>query len=228
LTGLLKQGSSGLISLRLNTLKLNVAYPLFLRLNLPEYPMSSGLIFLVVLALFAIFGVFMFNQLVALKHNVGKAWANIDILLKQRHDELPKLVETCKQYMKFEQETLEKVMQARSQVASARESQNIPALSQAEGALRLGLGNLFAVAEAYPELKTNETFQHLQARISGLENALADRREFYNDTVNVNNVRVEQFPDTVIARLFDFRQFPLLRFASEEKKDVDLKQLFTS
>ncbi len=190
--------------------------------------MSGGLVLLIVLALLAVYGVFIFNQLVALKHNVGKAWANIDILLKQRHDELPKLVETCKQYMKFEQETLEKVMRARSQVASARESQNIPALGQAEGALRLGLGNLFAVAEAYPELKTNETFQHLQARITGLENAIADRREFYNDSVNVNNVRVEQFPDTVLARLFDFRQFPLLRFATEEKKDVDLKQLFNS
>ena len=193
-----------------------------------EHIMSGGLVLLIVLALFAVFGVFTFNQLVTLKHNVGKAWANIDILLKQRHDELPKLVETCKQYMQFEQETLEKVMQARSQVASARESLNIPALGQAEGALRLGLGNLFAVAEAYPELKTNETFQHLQARISGLENAIADRREFYNDSVNVNNVRAEQFPDTVIARLFGFRQFSLLRFAAEEKKDVDLKQLFNS
>ena len=189
--------------------------------------MSGGLLLLIVLALFAIFGVFVFNQLVALKHNVGRAWSNIDILLKQRHDELPKLVEACKQYMQFEQETLEKVMLARSQVASARASQNIAALGQAESALRTGLGNLFAVAEAYPELKTDETFQHLQARISGLENAIADRREFYNESVNVNNVRVEQFPDTIVARLFGFSQFPLLRFAAEEKKDVDLKQLFS-
>src|SRR5512139_645657 len=193
-----------------------------------ERAMSGLLVFFIVLALPAVFGVFVFNQLVTLKHGVGKAWSNIDILLKQRHDELPKLVETCKQYMQFEQETLEKVMQARSQVANARAAQNISALGQAEGALRVGLGNLFAVAEAYPELKTNETFQHLQARISGLENAIADRREFYNDSVNVNNVRVEQFPDTVVARLFGFRQFSLLRFAAEEKKDVDLKQLFNS
>lgn len=190
--------------------------------------MSGGLVLLLLLAVLAVFGIFIFNQLVSLKHNVGKAWSNIDILLKQRHDELPKLVETCKQYMQFEQETLEKVMQARSQVATARESQNIAALGQAEGALRMGLGNLFAVAEAYPELKTNETFQHLQARITGLENAIADRREFYNDSVNVNNVRVEQFPDTLIARLFGFRQFSLLRFAAAEKQDVDLKQLFNS
>lgn len=189
--------------------------------------MSGGLVLLIVLALLAVFGVFLFNQLVTLKHNVGKAWANIDILLKQRHDELPKLVDTCQQYMQFEQETLEKVMRARNSVASARESQNIPALGQAESALRSGLGHLFAVAEAYPELKTNETFQHLQARISGLENSIADRREFYNDSVNVNNVRVEQFPDTLIARLFGFGQFSLLRFATDEKQDVSIKQLFT-
>ncbi|HQT72195.1 MAG TPA: LemA family protein, partial [Thiobacillus sp.] len=75
--------------------------------------MSGGLVLLILLAILIVFGVFIFNQLVTLKHNVGKAWSNIDVLLKQRHDELPKLVETCKQYMQFEQETLEKVMQAR-------------------------------------------------------------------------------------------------------------------
>lgn len=188
----------------------------------------GAIVTIAVIVILLVYGVMIYNNLVTLKHGVTKAWSNIDVLLKQRHDELPKLVETCKQYMQFEQETLEKVMQARSQVASARASHDIPALGQAEGALRLGLGNLFAVAEAYPDLKTNETFQHLQARITGLENAIADRREFYNDSVNVNNVRVEQFPDTIVARLFGFRQFPLLRFAAEEKKDVDLKQLFNS
>lgn len=180
------------------------------------------------LVVLPVYAIFLYNQLVTLKHNVGKSWSNIDILLKQRHDELPKIVETCRQYMQFEQNTLEKVMQARNQVAEARASQDIPALGQAESVLRLGLGNLFAVAEAYPDLKANETFQHLQERITGLENAIADRREFYNESVNINNVRVEQFPDTLIARLFGFRQFPLLRFTSEEKKDVDLRKLFQS
>lgn len=190
--------------------------------------MIGSLVVPVVILVLLVYGIFLFNQLVNLKHNVGKAWSNIDILLKQRHDELPKLVETCKQYMKFEQETLERVMQARSQVASARQSHDIGALGEAEGALRLGLGNLFAVAEAYPELKTDETFKHLQARISGLENAIADRREFYNESVNINNVRVEQFPDTIVARLFGFGQFELLRFADNEKSDVNIAQLFNS
>jgi LemA protein len=188
-----------------------------------------GLFLLVVLGtagVIVVYGILIYNNLVALKHNVSKAWSNIDVLLKQRHDELPKLVETCRQYMKFEQDTLERVMKARAQVQAARETQNIPALGQAEGALRLGLGNLFAVAEAYPELKTNETFRHLQERITGLENAIADRREFYNESVNVNNVRVEQFPDNIVAGMFGFRLAQLLEFQAEEKADVDVKKLF--
>ncbi len=171
--------------------------------------------------------VLVYNNLVSLKHNVGKAWANIDVLLKQRHDELPKLIETCKQYMKHEQDTLEKVMLARSSVAQAQQSGNIGALGQAEGALRLGLGNLFAVAEAYPELKANETFQHLQLRITGLENTIADRREFYNESVNNNNVRIEQFPDLIIASLFNFEAHKLLEFSSEGITDVNIKSLFS-
>jgi LemA protein len=174
----------------------------------------------------AAYAIMLYNGLVQIKHNVAKAWANIDVLLKQRHDELPKLVETCKQYMKFEQETLSRVMEARSRVATAREQQNIGALGQAEGALRASVGNLFALAEAYPDLKTNETFQQLQSRISSLENAIADRREFYNESVNVNNVRIEQFPDALIASLFNFRPAKLLEFQEEEKTDVDLKKMF--
>ena len=186
----------------------------------------TGIILLAVLAIVLVYFVMIYNQLVQVKHNVSKAWANIDVLLKQRHDELPKLVETCKQYMKFEQDTLVRVMEARAHVSTAREQQNIGALGQAEGELRGALGRLFAVAEAYPDLKTNETFQHLQARISALENAIADRREFYNESVNVNNVRIEQFPDSIVAGLFSFKPFTPLRFADAEKADVPMKELF--
>jgi LemA protein len=173
-----------------------------------------------------VYFVLLYNGLVQVKHNVAKAWANIDVLLKQRHDELPKLVETCKQYMKYEQETLDRVMQARARVAAAREARDVPALGRAENDLRVGLGSLFAVAEAYPELKANEAFQHLSQRITGLENAIADRREFYNESVNINNVRIEQFPDVIVARLFGFGPFEPLQYASEEKRDVDVGQLF--
>jgi LemA protein len=190
--------------------------------------MGIGLIvFLAVVAVTLIWGVMTYNNLVNLKHGVSKAWANIDVLLKQRHDELPKLVETCKQYKQFEQQTLQQVTEARGRVQDARLKQDIPALGQAEGALRAGLGGIFATVEAYPELKTVETFQHLLARITGIENAIADRREFYNESVNVNNVGIEQFPDSIIAGTFGFRAFDLLRFSDNEKKDVDVKQLFS-
>jgi len=179
------------------------------------------------LAVLALYGIALYNGLVTLKHGVAKAWANIDVLLKQRHDELPKLVEVCKQYKQFEQSTLQRVIEARSQVHAARETQNIGALGEAEGALRLGLGQLFAVAEAYPELRANENFMQLQQRITSLENGIADRRELYNDAVNINNVRVEQFPDAVIARAFAFEAKRLLEFATVEKADLDMKQLFS-
>lgn len=174
----------------------------------------------------AVYAVMIYNSLVTLKHGVAKAWANIDVLLKQRHDELPKLVETCKQYMQYEQTTLEGVMKARAAVASAREAGDVGAVGVAEGRLRQGLGNLFALAEAYPDLKANESFQHLHSRISGLENSIADRREFYNESVNNNNVRIEQFPDAIIARRFQFRPAELLEFAEEEIRDVNLRALF--
>ena len=188
---------------------------------------TAQIITLVILAATTLYAILLYNGLVTLKHNVGRAWSNIDVLLKQRHDELPKLVETCKQYMQFEQQTLEKVMQARAAVFSAQTAHNVAALSAAEGALRGSLGNLFAVVEAYPELKASDTFKTLQARISGLENAIADRREFYNDSVNINNVRIEQFPDIVIARLFSFKPFDLLKFETSEAADVNIKALFS-
>ncbi len=179
-----------------------------------------------IVAVVLVYAVVIFNHLVTLKHNVKKAWSNIDVLLKQRHEELPKLVETCRQYMQFEQQTLEKVMQARAAVSQAQAQGDMGALGLAETEMRLGLGNLFAVAEAYPELKANESFQHLQQRISGLENAIADRREFYNESVNINNIQIEQFPDLIIAGLFRFQAFELLEFSDSETADVDIKTLF--
>lgn len=175
-----------------------------------------------------VYAVMLYNGLVTVKNNVSLAWANIDVLLKQRHDEIPKLVEICKQYRQFEQETLEKVTRARAAVQDARATQDIGALGSAEAALRSSLGGLFAVAEAYPELKANENFTQLQSRITQLENAIADRREFYNDSVNVNNVRIEQFPDAIIANAFGFHAARLLRFDAAETADADVKQLFAS
>lgn len=190
--------------------------------------MAVSITFLIVLALLAVYAVMRYNSLVGVKNAVAKAWANIDVLLKQRHDELPKLVDACRQYMAHEQGTLDSVILARSRVSQARATQDIPALGAAEGALRSGLGKLFALAESYPDLKASEQFLHLQSRISGLENAIADRREFYNESVNINNTSVEQFPDLVIARLFNFKALALLTFAAEDVKDVDIGLRFKS
>lgn len=188
---------------------------------------TSALILAGVTALI-IYAVVIYNGLVQLKHNLARAWANIDVLLKQRHDELPKLVEVCRQYRQFEQDTLTRVVEARSRISDARERHDLAALGEAESSLRLGLGNIFAVAEAYPELRANEHFMQLQTRITALENAIADRREVYNESVNLFNVRIEQFPDLLVARLIQYQAQPLLEFSSAEKADVDLKTLFSA
>ena len=188
----------------------------------------TSIIFWAVVAGLVLYVISIYNHLVRLKHNVSKAWSNIDVLLKQRHDEIPKLVETCKQYMKFEQDTLEKVMQARSRVSQARQSQDVPGLGMAEGALRMGMGQLFALAEDYPELRANENFQHLQGRITALESTIADRREFYNESANINNIGIETFPDMIVARLFAFGPRDLLEFEASEIVDISVKQLFAS
>ena len=188
----------------------------------------SAIALLAFIAIALLYGIVIYNNLVRLKHAIAKAWANIDVLLKQRHDELPKLVEVCRQYKQFEETTLTRVIEARARVSSARADHDVPALGAAEGMLRMGLGQIFAVAEAYPELKANEHFMQLQTRITALENSIADRREWYNESVNVHNVRIEQFPDLIVARLFQFSAQPLLEFSTAEKADVDMKALFSA
>lgn len=196
--------------------------------------MGTGTALLVVLAVLAILGLIVvvfilgqYNSLVQIKHNVDQAWSNIDVLLKQRHDELPKLVEVCRQYQTFEQETLEKVMRARQSVQEARQRQDLNALGAAEGQLRSGLGGLFAVVESYPELRTSERYRQLESRITSLEEAIADRREFYNAAVNINNVRMEQFPSSLVAGMANMRRRRLLQFAESETQDVNLRELFS-
>jgi LemA protein len=191
-----------------------------------EHMLSALILLFLVLALLGyLIGVY--NGLVRVRAAVKLAWSNIDVILAQRHDELPKLVEVCKQYMQYESTTLERVMQARASVDSARVSGNVPALANAERELRSGLSGLYAVAENYPQLKASEPFRHLQERISGLETAIADRREVYNDAVNTNNVRIAAFPDLLVARLGDFPEAQLLHIQGEAKADVDLKAAFS-
>jgi len=188
----------------------------------------GSFILLGIIVAVVLYFVMIYNNLVRLKHNVSQAWANIDVLLKQRHDELPKLIETCKQYMGYEKDVLQKVTEARAAVNKAQTSGSVAALGKAETQMRLGLTSLFALSENYPELRANESFQHLQARITQIEAQLADRREFYNDSVNANNVRIEQFPDGIVANMFRFGPRELLKFDEAELKDVNVKALFNS
>ena len=186
----------------------------------------STAVLLALLLVTVLYLIVIYNGLVALRHTVAKAWSNIDVLLKQRHDELPKLVEVCRQYKAFEQETLLRITEARARISAAREAHDLASLGVAEDILRTGLGQLFAVAEAYPDLKANEHFMQLQVRITALENAIADRREWYNDAVNVYNIRIESIPDILVARLSGFTRQALLVFSAAERADVDMKALF--
>ena len=179
-----------------------------------------------VVAVLAAYVVLIFNRLVRLKHEASRAWSNIDVLMRQRHDEIPKLVDTCKQYLKHERATLVEVLRARQAVSAASGERDLARLGAAESQLRHGLFRLFAAVEGYPMLKGSESFRRLEARIVDLENAIADRRELFNACVNSNNIRLEQFPDGIVARLCGFEPLELLRFDDEDLADVDLRQLF--
>jgi len=176
-----------------------------------------GLMFVVVSLIVYVVG--LYNTLVRLSNNIDKAWSNIDVMLKQRHDELPKLVQVCNSYMRHERETLESVTNARS--AYGR-STSVNDKAKAENQLTSALGRLFAVAEQYPDLKANQQFLIAQQRISALENTIADRREFYNDSVNLYNISIEQIPAVWVAHQIGYPARPLLAVAQSERADVEL------
>jgi len=160
-----------------------------------------------------------YNSLVRLRNDIDKAWANIDVLLKQRHDELPKLIETCKGYMQYEQKTFQLVTEARTAFMKAN---TVAEKAQADNLLTGALKSLFAVAENYPELKADNNFMQLQNRISELEEKIADRREFFNDDVNTYNIRIQQLPDVFIARMMSLQRNDLFKVTEEDRRDVEV------
>lgn len=177
------------------------------------------LAFLFAIVGLAVYLVTIYNGLVAIKNDIDKAWANIDVLLKQRHDELTKLLDVTKGYMEFERDTLTRITQARSQyqVATTLEQK-----AQADETMTSALRGFFAVAENYPDLKANTNFQQLQARITSLENQIADRREFYNDSVNTFNIRIQQVPDTFVASFMKLTPRQMLKVEEADKADVQM------
>jgi len=176
-------------------------------------------VILLVVGVFAYF-ITIYNSLVRLKNDIDKAWANIDVLLKQRHDELPKLIETCKGYMQYEQKTFQLITEARTAFMKAG---TVGEKAQADNMISGALKSLFAVSENYPELKANNNFIQLQKRISELEEKIADRREFFNDDVNTYNIRIQQLPDVFIAGLMHLQRRDLFKVAEEDRRDVDVK-----
>jgi LemA protein len=156
----------------------------------------------------------LYNGLVALRNDIDKAWANIDVLLKQRHDELPRLVDVCKGYMQYERETLQQLIEARAKYAAAV---TVNQKAQLTNALSASVQRLFATAENYPDLKANATFLELQRRITELEDQIADRREFYNDAINLFNTRIRQMPDALIAGWAGFQARQMFRVMASEK-----------
>lgn len=188
--------------------------------------MFSLIIILALGVICLVYFIGIYNGLVGLRESVKTAWANIDVLLKQRHDELPKLIESCKRYMQFEEETFERVLRARGAISQASATGDVAALSAGEQQLRAGMGRLFAVAERYALLKSDESFKQLQSRITGIEAAIADRRELYNEQVNLNNIRVSVRPAAMLARWCGFKPAHSLDFPGDQTRDVDVGTLF--
>jgi LemA protein len=159
-----------------------------------------GLLALIVII--PLWGVGLYNKLVNLKNQVQNAWRQIDVQLKRRHDLIPNLVEVVKDYMSYEQETLEKVIQARNQAVSATNTEEAIA---AEGILSGMMGKLFALMENYPDLKANESTARLMEELSATENKISFSRQFYNDSVMAMNNGVEVFPSNIVAGMFNFK-----------------------
>jgi len=168
----------------------------------------------------AIYVIILYNELVGLRNENDRAFANIDVLLKQRHDEIPNLVSCVKGYMDHERQTLEAVALARTASIGAA---SIPQKAQADLRLTGALHSLFAVAERYPDLKANQNFLALQKRISELEERIADRREFFNDDVATYNTRIAHIPEVLLARQMGLRPRQLFQVSELERQQVELK-----
>ncbi len=171
----------------------------------------------ILLALFYIVSVY--NGLINLRNSIDKAWANIDVLLKQRSDLIPNLVETVKGYKAYERSVLEEIARLRTAMMSA---EGPAAKARPSEAISASLKTIFAVAENYPELKASESFLELQQQLSSIEDQIADRREFYNDSVMLFNTRIHSIPDMVFASLLGFKDKEYFKASEGEKEEVDV------
>jgi LemA protein len=185
------------------------------------FGISLMIIVLLLLAAVGLGGiaVSVYNSLVQVRNNVDKSFSNIDVLLQQRHDELPKLVETCKTYMKYEKDILEKIILLREHYGNAK---TVDEKTKIENDISTQLVTLTARMEAYPDLKANQNFIQVQNRISALESGIADRREFFNDSVNIYNIQIERFPHMMLAKMLNYSRKAFLEVPQGKKEDVKL------
>jgi len=185
--------------------------------------MSGVVITVVIIAVLVIIGLWLagtYNKLVRKRNNAKEGFSTMDVYLKKRFDMIPNLVETVKGYAAHERETLEAVMKARSQVASAG---TIDQKVENENMLTGALGRLFAVAENYPDLKANQNFLNLQDQLKSVEQDIANSRKFYNGTVKDLNNSIEQFPSNIVAGLFHFEKMPMFEINEESRQNVQVK-----
>lgn len=191
--------------------------------------MAIAFLVLIVIAVILIAWVVgMYNSLVTLRNRFKNAFAQIDVQLKRRYDLIPNLVETVKGYMKFEQETLQAVIAARNSASAAatRAAANptdaaaVQSLGAAESALTGSLGKLFALAEAYPDLKANQNMLQLQEELTSTENKVAFARQAYNDAVTAYNTAREVFPSSIIAGTFNFQEAALLQIENPVEREA--------
>jgi LemA protein len=172
-----------------------------------------------IIVLLAIVAVAMYNSLVRLRNRIDAAWSQIDVQLKRRYDLIPNLVETVKGYAAHERETLESVTQARNMAISAEGPQQ---QAQAENMLTGALKSLFAVSEAYPDLKANQNFLNLQEELTGTEGRIAYARQFYNDQVYAYNTKIQTFPSMLIAGPFHFQAREFFEADDESRGPVEV------
>lgn len=171
-------------------------------------------IILGIIAVIFIWGIFLYNRLVQLQNRVRNNWSQIDILLKNRFDLIPNLMETVSAYANYERETLSKVTEMRTKYASANSIQDKVELSGEAAGL---FGRLLAVSESYPELKANENFLYFKEQLSEIEDKIRFARQFYNDTVEAFNTAVQSVPSNLIASMFKFRELPFFHVDEAEK-----------
>ncbi|MCS6965571.1 MAG: LemA family protein [Candidatus Kapabacteria bacterium] len=174
-----------------------------------------GLILLGIVALLVLLAILAYNRLVGLRNQVANGWRQIDVQLKRRYDLIPNLVNAVKGYMKYEQETLQRIIEARNQAVSAR---GVAEAAQREAELSGVLGRLFALMENYPDLKANQNVLQLQEELTSTENKIAFARQFYNDVATKYNIARESFPSSIIASLFRFQPAELFAVTDERER----------